>query len=411
MRVHRPRPTIRGMNRTPAAALLAALLLAACTASPSPTPTPIPSPDPTDLPTATPAPTSSPTVEPSPTATPLAPTVAFRAATVPASELSAAITSILPGGDGLVAIGFDGRFGTSVWTSTDGREWRDVTTADLSSIGLAGVIRASDGRLIGVGRGNTLDVDADAAAAYVSDDGIDWRPATGADGLRGQMISVVETADGFLAVGGVPGADSAGLWRSPDGEAWERIGSDVPSAFFWSIAEGGPGLVVVGWRRNPEPDVAVWTSSDGGATLELADDPEQATLAEATDVVATDSGRLIMVGGSMLGGQAHIWTSDDGIGWELAEVDGGLEDALVRSVIATPIGHVAVGAIGTDAAAWRSTDDGLTWEPFGEPVRDAYFNDVAATDAGLFLFGATQTGTQETGIDSRSAIWFADLED
>jgi hypothetical protein len=92
-------------------------------------------------------------------------------------------------------------------------------------------------------------------------------------------------------------------------------------------------------------------------------------------------------------------------------VDGGLEDALVRSVVATPIGYVAVGAIGTDAAAWRSTDDGRTWEPFGEPVTDAYFNDAAATDEGLFLFGATQTGTQETGIDSRSAIWFADLED
>jgi hypothetical protein len=396
------RPTIRGMNRMLAAALLAALILAACAASPTPTPTPIPSPDST----ATPMPTPTPQPTPIPT-----PTVVFGAAQVPTSEVTSAITMVVPGGDGLVAIGFDGRFGAMLWTSSDGREWRDVTTADLANIGLAEVIRASDGRLIGVGRGDTLDIEAETAAAFVSEDGLAWRLAEGAAGLGGQMISVIETDDGFVAVGGVPGADAAGLRRSPDGERWERLGEDVPGAFFWSIAEGGPGLVIVGWRRTPEPTATVWISRDGGATLELANDPEDGDLAEGTDVLATESGRLVMVGSSMVDSGSRIWTSPDGVAWELAEVEGGLEDALVRSVVATPIGLVAVGAVGTEASAWRSADDGLTWTRFGEAVPDAYFNDAAVTDEGLFLVGATQTGTRETGIDSRAGIWFAELED
>ena len=382
--------------------LLLAFVLAACapgsTASPS---TPSVTPQPSQA-------SASPSAAPTISAAPI-PVVVFERATVPAPEMGSAVTAVAPGGDGLVAVGFDGRFGNTLWTSADSRTWRDVTPSEFASFGIASIIATSDGRLIGVGRANTIDVDAETAAAFVSEDGLTWRVAREAADLSGQMIDVVETDDGFFAVGGVPGADSAGVWHSPDGESWARIGEDVPAAFFWSIAERGPGLVIAGWRRNPEPDAAVWTSADAGQSWMLATDPELGELAEGTDVLATDAGSLIMVGGSFTGEGARIWTSADSANWPLADVDGDLANATVRNVVATPIGHLAVGAIGTDAAAWLSTDGGATWAPFGDPVPDAYFHNAFVSDGDLLLLGVTQTGTVETGIDSRAMIWTATL--
>ena len=163
-----------------------------------------------------------------------------------------------------------------------------------------------------------------------------------------------------------------------------------------------------GWRRNPEPDLAVWTSPDG-ASWTLAPDPEGFAGYEATDVVDHD-GTLVMVGSSFTGEGGRIWISEDGVTWELAEVAGGMDGSYARSVAVTPTGLVAVG--GGDAMegmAWFSTD-GRSWEPFGDPVPNAFFTGAVSTDGGLFLTGATQSGTLETGIKAHAMIWGAGLD-
>jgi hypothetical protein len=377
------------------------IALAACTAetgstpSPSAPSTPIASPSATPTPSATPAPTA-------------APTVTWAAATVPDSQNASATITILPGGEGLVAIGFDGGFGTILWTSPDGSEWTDITPADFASIGIVSVAEF-DGGLVGVGRGDTINVDANQAAVYRSNDGITWRTVAGGDEMQGQLIDVVATDDGLFAVGGVPGEDAAGIWRSADGETWERTGGDFEHAFMWAVAEGGPGLAAVGWRRNPDPDLAVWTSPDG-AEWTLAPDPEGFAGFEATDVIDLD-GTLVMVGSAVDGSGGQFWTSTDGVAWELAEV--ALDDgAYARSLARTPIGLVATGG-GADAMgrAWISSD-GRSWAPLGDPVPDAFFQGAHATDDGrLLLAGATQSGTLETGIQAHAMIWGATLGD
>ena len=390
------RPILRTMNTRRSALLVSLiLLLAACTAEVVPTPSPSTPP----TPTATPDPTGTPV--PTPTAPP---TVAWEGTTVPESRNASATITIVPGGDGLIAIGFDGGFGTTLWTSADGREWTDITPAEFASVGIAGVVEF-DGGLIGVGRGNTIDVDANQAAVYRSDDGVTWRTVD--TDMAGQLIDVVATDQGFFAVGGVPGADAAGIWRSTDGETWERAGADFEHAFLWSIAEGGPGLVAVGWRRNPEPDLAVWTSTDGDEWT-LAPDPEGFAGFEATDVIDFD-GRLVMVGSSFDGTRGQIWTSVDGIAWELADVD--FEGTYARNVNRTPAGLVATGG-GADAngRTWISRD-GLTWEPLGDPQPGAFFNSAYPTDDGLLITGATQEGTLETGIQAHAMVWTATLGD
>ena len=327
---------------------------------------------------------------------------------MPGSANASATVTLVPGGEGLIAIGFDGGFGSILWTSPDGRTWTDVTPEGFASIGITSVVEF-DGGLVGVGRGDTISVDSELAAVYRSDDGLTWRTVEGGDEMRGQMIDVVATPDGLFAVGGVPGADSAGIWRSADGETWERTGGDIEHAFLWSIAEGGPGLVAVGWRRNPDPDLAVWTSPDG-VDWSLSPDPEGFAGYEATDVVDLD-GTLVMVGSSFSGEGGRIWFSEDGITWEVADVAGEMDGAYARAVALTPAGLVALGGSTTamEGMAWISAD-GRSWQPWGIPVPNAFFNGAHAADDGLVLLtGATQAGTLETGIEAYAMIWSATL--
>ena len=389
-----------------AAAILVALVLAACDTASDPSLAPSAEPTPSVAPT--PAPTQTPDPTPEPSRAPAPPTiVAYQPVTVPETENASAATIIVPGGEGLIAIGFNGGFGSILWTSGDGgRTWTDITPADFAGIGIASVAEY-DGMLVGVGRGNTIDVDAQEAAVYLSDDGATWRKVTDPEDMLGQLIDVVATDDGLFATGSVVTSDSAGVWHSTDGESWQRIGADFENAFLWSIAEGGPGLVAVGWRRNPDPDLSVWTSADAGLTWELAPDPEGFAGFEATDVATLPDGSLAMVGSAFDGSAGRFWHSTDGVEWSLVlETDG----AWPRTLTQTPIGLVAAGSGGEMlGGAWVSTD-GLAWTPLGEPVEGAYLTGVHATDEGILFSGATQSGSFETGIEAYAAIWLATFD-
>ena len=228
----------------------------------------------------------------------------------------------------------------------------------------------------------------------------------GGDEMRGQMIDVVATADGLFAFGGVPGADAAGVWRSTDGETWERTAA---SSIMPSCGRSPRAVRPGGRRLAPRPRAGL-----GGLDVErrrclvLAPDPEGYELAEATDVLDLD-GTLVMVGSSLTSeSRGHIWVSDDGLTWELA-VAGGMDGRYARPWPHSA-GLVAVGG-GPDmsAAAWISTD-GHSWQPLGDPEPSAYFQSAVATDDGVLLIGATQTGTLETGIETHAMIWTAEID-
>lgn len=378
-------PILAGMNRSVVFLLGALLLIVGCAAP------------------ATPSATPSPTAPPA-TATP-GPMPFWRPATVPGSEVGSSSLQVVPAGDGLVAIGYDGRLGSILWTSADGAAWTNITPDGFDAMGIVSVV-PFEGGLLGVGRGDTTDVDSEVAAVWISEDGISWRRAEGGPDMRGQMIDVVATDAGLFAVGGVPGEDAAGIWRSTDGETWERTGGDFPRAFIWSIAEGGPGLVATGWRRNPEPDLAVWTSADG-LEWTLAPDPEGFEGFEGLDVIE-HKGTLVIVGGSIERQEARFWTSSDGAAWQAADPSGLLAGATARKLVATGSGLVALGAYATDGAAWISAD-GHRWEPIGDLVPNAFFNAAFVEGDTLVVSGATQEGTIETGIDVFAMIWTTSL--
>jgi hypothetical protein len=331
--------------------------------------------------------------------------VEFEPAEVPSSGIGSATLVVVPARDGLVAIAYDGKSGSLVWTSNDGHSWTEHPEPGLENAGIAAAIAFSGG-LLAVGR-DTSDIETEVAAAWISSDGRAWRRVAGGDEMTGQMIDVVESDGGLFAIGGVPGADAAGVWSSDDGEIW-RVRATFEHAFLWSIVEGGPGLVASGWRRNPEPDLAVWTSTDGAAWT-LAPDPEGFDGFEGADLLVHE-GSLVMLGRSVFASGTQIWTSADGTAWEPAfDVPQVLETATLRGLVGTPAGIVAVGAMGTEGAAWISSD-GDAWAPLGEPVPDAFFiGGFAADDRRLIVTGATQEGTLETGIETAAMIWIVDL--
>jgi len=391
-----------------AALLVLTLLVAACSAS-APTSTPTPTDAPTSPAPSDPAPSpDAPTGTPAPT--PIAvPAIAWQPGSVPTAEDSSAIIGILPrpGGDGYVAVGYDGIFGAIAWTSPDGLSWTEVPRPEgWETAGISRLVPFSGG-LLAVGR-ETADIETDLAAAWISTDGTDWRRVEGGPDMVGQVLDVVETDDGrLIGVGGVPGADAAGVWISTDaGETWQRTDDVIDNAFIWSIAQGGPGFVAVGWRRDPQPTMAVWTSTDGNA-WELAPDPEDSLGFEGIDII-NQGGTLVMVGSLVQGGEGRIWTSTDGLAWEVADDSADFTDVRFFSLASTPFGLVTVGTRGVDATAFASTDGGRTWSTWGGAVTDAVFTTLVATPEGGYIVGGrTQEGTLETGIHGRALVWSA----
>ena len=226
--------------------------------------------------------------------------------------------------------------------------------------------------LVAVGR-------ADAAAAvWVSSDGWAWQriqhdeAVFGGDGAQ-VMSSVTLGGPGLIAVGYDRGRESAAVWVSPDGRAWQRIqhdeavfGGEEGQMMMLSMSRGGPGFVAVG---GDDGTAAVWVSSDGRAWQRVEHDeavfggPGRQLM---QSVVAGGPG-LVAVGHDSGAGEgaAAVWTSPDGRRWSRVSHDetvfGGPAFQMMHSVTLGGPGLVAVGEDGAPAAVWVSSD-GRAWQ-------------------------------------------------
>jgi len=370
------------------------LLLAACSAAPSQSPAASASASPEGTPDASASASASPSAAPS--ESPSSPAeLAWERLDVPSLGQDGTVIDVEAAGPGFVALATYGPTGSAILTSPDGREWTAVPQPEWTHVGLAGMVEA-DGRLIAVGR-DTSDVDTDIAMAWISDDGIEWRRAAGGPDLEGsQLIDVVETDDGFVAIGGYPTQDGAGAWTSPDGEVWTRAEptDSFEHAFIWAVAEGGPGLVAVGWRRNADPetgfDPAFWTSVDGREWA-LAPTPDGAAATQVRDLVGSGD-TMVAVGDLLMGGQAFAWVSTDGTSWETVDAPDSFEGALFADVAAIPGGFLAVGGRNVDdGGAWVSSD-GREWTVVDDPIfADASLVEALAVGGDVIVVGNTQT--------------------
>ena len=155
---------------------------------------------------------------------------------------SSGIAAVVQGGDGLLAVGSSpgGEFvpTAAVFTSPDGLRWRRVTPRgdpDFDDKVMEDVMWLGD-RFIGVG-GDFFETGL--MTAWSSPDGLAWRrlphPPETTDPSVAQMTArAVTVADGFVWVAGqdfdarrTEPQSLPALWRSADGEAWERIPFDA----------------------------------------------------------------------------------------------------------------------------------------------------------------------------------------
>ena len=174
--------------------------------------------------------------------------------------------------------------------------------------------------LVGVGRGDTDQCRCASRQPSTS-------PTTGWSGARsrrpmqliGQMIDVVATDDGLFAVGGVPGADAAGVWHSADAETWERVGGDLEHAFLWSIAEGGarPGR----GRLATQPRCPTSRCGPRRCRPDLGPGSRPGGLRRLRGHRCGGAARRHAGHGRQRrssGSGGRIWTSPDGVAWTLA---------------------------------------------------------------------------------------------
>lgn len=217
--------------------------------------------------------------------------------------------------------------------------------------------------------------------------GSSWLPM-GRDGLGEDSYAraVAATATEVLVAGGESG--KAALWEWHD-ESWRRTaasGTEDGSAVFADVAIEGDTAVVVGFDRQ---GTGFWTRVGAGERFSAVPQnrvegaiPGQ-TLVRG--VVATDEGFLAV---GQVGDRAHRWLSVDGHAW-----DG---EPLPEGGQASPLGVSADGAIvgydGLGGVMWLERGDEYRTVRLPEPSAAPQVADAVAVRNGSYLVVGREAG-------------------
>ena len=268
-----------------------------------------------------------------------------------------------------------------VLTSADGRSWTVSDPIGLTPqssqdvLLINGLAEEPDGTLVAVGAEALGDISRGDAATWMSTDGRRWQrgPMT-ASMSDAEMLAILETDDGFIAVGddGFPGASTqlpslrgGAVWRSSDGQHWQRTPKPQGAAMrqMAGIIATRSGWVAYGDAAPPGSGV-VWTSLDG-STWKLANAPAGGSWGPIARVVNVD-GRLIGVGtwttventGSEVTTYGIWGSADDGRSWTIlpSSIDVTIDGLWDATTV-----NGAVVATGGNGVVVTSPDAGATW--------------------------------------------------
>jgi hypothetical protein len=228
---------------------------------------------------------------------------------------------------------------------------------------------------------------------------------TGSAVTRVALAAVGASGGTEIAAGGSDGGPA--LWFSADGgTSWSRAALAGPAALtragtgqLAGVAHGAAGWLAVGTTLARAGGPLVASSSD--ARDWTVSDPIAG--AAGRDVVASSvaAGRsgYVIVGhrpGSLDGGAvAAAWYAPGLAGWRAAAIDGSGADQEMNAVTVTAAGYTAVGASGTNPAAWVSAT-GQRWRqlPLPAPAGAARsaLDYVAAAGTAIVAAGTEFTG-------------------
>jgi len=229
-------------------------------------------------------------------------------------------------------IAADGGFiaaGDDLWSSPDGWTW----TRHGPLPGIRSLYRTSTG-YVAVGEADYT------ARVWTSPDGLTWNPVEPPDEtlfggtldtghVWASVNDVVEGPDGIVAVGqasppseGLPVDADATVWRSPDGEQWNRLPPLEGTVTFpahqtiRAVTRVDDQLVAVGYQRRHNGGALYgpalsWRSTDGGVTWNPLDgEPdalgERGDNIAIRDLVNVDGNTIVAIGND--GDQIAVWT-------------------------------------------------------------------------------------------------------
>jgi hypothetical protein len=226
-------------------------------------------------------------------------------------------------------------YSATVWTSSDGVNWRDAGTPDFG--GLLISIAGTDSGLVAtvmVSQG-AGDQAASSAGVEFSTDGVHWTPETIESGLAwsngptvqsngGRFFLMGGTTTGLARAAGMPrvvfasSATYSYVWWSDDGRTWIRSGGTI-SGFGQSIDFGRDGMLLnIDFGTTPG-GVGMALSNDGGETWQPYDTfgplgvaPCSGECSVQPDGVLGSNGTVFV---AVKNGGKKAWLSYDGHTW------------------------------------------------------------------------------------------------
>lgn len=261
--------------------------------------------------------------------------------------------------------------GDGVWYSDDLATWNrvsDEAVVPLDSVEI--VLERPAGQVVGgplgflVTHSGGYYVFADGArglaAVFVSEDGVTWtqseiREPDEWDSLN--VEAVIAGGPGWVAVGETGG--DGRIWVSEDGLEWETIALPEFKGVTLNYVSEANGLLTVagtaGNRFARDADARSWISEDG-----LTWQPEQ--VQDQPVHPATHSIAVNPITGQHVAMNVHgVWTSDDGIKWQLTATDNGTPPYTHPTEGAVWIGDTVLGVQRYQDWIYESRDGGLTW--------------------------------------------------
>ena len=348
-------------------------------------------------------------------------------------------SSVIEAGPGLLALGetcelVDGNSvcDSGIWVSTDATSWvRVATGADLGGQPMA-VAEGPDG-LVAVGGICPERPDGGmgpcGAAIWTSPDGYTWEPVSvspavfgcpGEPGCDFRLEGIVAGGPGLVAWGG--SFEGYKIWTSEDGSTWEPAQPDQlpPGMLIDGIVGLGTRLVAVGSRWTDifdesgewvsyEEDISILTSDDGRIWSRVPDARRDFAGAWASRVAVWERG-VTFTGGfcdetyTCFGA---VWNSPNGLTWNRAQLDLGIEQGGMFTMVAGGRGLIAAGHISDElqdsstAVFWTSAD-GTTWDLHeSDPAVFAEGDGINA----LRWLGESLVGVGASQVDRAPAVW------